>query len=74
MNFFIEEEWYYVSVILVIDGWGINWLVVVVIFEDDFMEKVNMNICIIILLSFVVLIIIVLLGIVIINWIIKFIL
>lgn len=71
MNFPIEEEWYYASVIPVIDGRGINWLAVVVIPEDDFMEKVNMNIRTTILLSFAALTITVLLGIVTTNWITK---
>ena len=71
INFAIEEEWYYASVIPVIDGRGINWLVVVVIPEDDFMEKINGNIRTTILLSFVTLIITILVGIVTTNWITK---
>ncbi len=71
INFPIEEEWYYASVIPVKDGRGINWLAVVVIPEDDFMEKIDANIRTTILLSFAALIITILVGIVTTNWITK---
>ncbi|MGD1717742.1 ATP-binding protein [Dapis sp. BLCC M172] len=71
INFPIEDEWYYASVIPVKDGRGINWLAVVVIPEDDFMEKIDANIRTTILLSFAALIITILVGIVTTNWITK---
>ncbi len=71
INFPIEGEWYYASVIPVRDGRGINWLAVVVIPEDDFMEKIDANIRTTILLSFAGLIITILVGIVTTNWITK---
>ncbi|MEM1168418.1 MAG: ATP-binding protein [Cyanobacteria bacterium P01_H01_bin.35] len=71
INFPIEGERYYVSVIPVRDGRGIDWLAVVVIPEDDFMEKIDTNIRTTILLSFATLIITILVGIVTTNWITK---
>ncbi|MGK7923473.1 MAG: ATP-binding protein [Trichodesmium sp.] len=69
LNFSIGEEWYYGSLIPVRDGRGIDWLVVVVVPEDDFMEKINANTNITILLSLAALTIAILVGIVTTNWI-----
>ena len=69
INFLIDREWYYASIMPVKDGNGIDWLVVVVVPENDFMEKINANTRNTILFSLAALIVAILIGIVTTNWI-----
>ncbi|NET77163.1 response regulator [Okeania hirsuta] len=68
-SFLINKKWYYASVIPVKDGRGIDWLVVVVVPESDFMEKIDANTRTTILLSITALIIAILVGIFTAYWI-----
>ncbi|NEO57511.1 MAG: response regulator [Okeania sp. SIO3B5] len=69
INFLIDGEWHYASIMPVKDGKGIDWLVVVVVPENDFMEKINTNTKNTILFSLAALIVAILVGIVTTNWI-----
>ncbi|WP_293159051.1 response regulator [Okeania sp. SIO2C9] len=69
INFPIDGEWYYASIMPVKDGKGIEWLVVVIVPEKDFMEKIDTNTRTTILLSLAALIVAILVGIVTTNWI-----
>ncbi|MDJ0555000.1 MAG: sensor histidine kinase, partial [Microcoleaceae cyanobacterium MO_207.B10] len=69
LNFSINEEWYYASITPVKDERGIDWLVVVVVPENDFMAKVDANTRTTILLSVTALSVAILVGIVTTNWI-----
>ncbi|MEB3342860.1 response regulator [Okeania sp.] len=71
LNFQISKKWYYVSVVPVRDGRGIDWLVVVVVPETDFMEKINANTKTTIFLSITALTVAIFFGIVTAYWISK---
>ena len=43
LKFQIDGAWHYVQVMPIQDGRGINWLAVVVVPENDFMERINAN-------------------------------
>ncbi len=70
-SFLINKKWYYASVIPVKDERSINWLVVVVVPEKDFMEKIDANTKTTILLSITALMIAILVGIITAYWITK---
>ncbi|MEM1171128.1 MAG: response regulator [Cyanobacteria bacterium P01_H01_bin.35] len=69
LNFPINGKWYYASIMPVADGRGIDWLVVVVVPEDDFMTKIDANTRTTILLSVTALTVAILIGIVTTHWI-----
>ncbi|MGD1703546.1 response regulator [Dapis sp. BLCC M229] len=69
LNFVINRKWYYASIMPVQDGRGIDWLVVVIVPESDFMEKVDANTRTTILLSITALTVAILVGIVTTYWI-----
>ncbi|MGD1809673.1 HAMP domain-containing sensor histidine kinase, partial [Dapis sp. BLCC M126] len=71
LNFPINEEWYYASIMPVRDGQGIDWLVVVIVPESDFMEKIDANTRTTILLSITALVVAILVGIITAYWITK---
>ncbi|NEP87582.1 MAG: response regulator [Okeania sp. SIO2C2] len=68
LKFLIDGAWYYTRVMPIKDGKGIDWLVVVVIPENDFMAQINANTKTTILLSFGALTIAILVGIVTTHW------
>ncbi|NEQ75035.1 MAG: response regulator [Okeania sp. SIO2C9] len=68
LKFLIDGAWYYTRVMPLKDGKGIDWLVVVVVPENDFMEKINANTKTTILLSFSALMIAILVGIATTHW------
>ena len=69
LYFQINREFYYASIIPIQDGRGIDWLVVVIVPESDFMEKIDTNTRTTILLSITALIVAILVGIVTAYWI-----
>ncbi|MDY7005574.1 MAG: response regulator [Cyanobacteriota bacterium] len=69
LNFSIEGQSYYASIMPVKDGKGIDWLVIVIVPEDDFMGKINANTRTTILLSITALTVAILVGIVTTYWI-----
>ncbi|MGD1805784.1 cache domain-containing protein, partial [Dapis sp. BLCC M126] len=71
LNFSIDGVWHYTSIMPVQDGKGIDWLVVVVVPENDFMAQINANTRTTILLSLGALILAVSVGIVTTHWITK---
>ncbi|NEO57508.1 MAG: response regulator [Okeania sp. SIO3B5] len=71
LNFPIEGEWYYASIMPVQDGKGIDWLIIVIVPERDFMEKIDANTRTTILLSIAALMVAILVGIVTTYWITK---
>ncbi|RQH55370.1 response regulator [Okeania hirsuta] len=68
LKFLIDGAWYYTRVMPIKDGKGIDWLVVVVVPENDFMAQINANTKTTILLSFGALTIAILVGIVTTHW------
>ncbi|MDY7005571.1 MAG: ATP-binding protein [Cyanobacteriota bacterium] len=68
-KFLIDGACYYTRVMPVKDGKGIDWLVVVVVPENDFMAQINTNTKTTILLTFGALTIAILVGIVTTHWI-----
>ena len=71
LNFPIDGEWYYASIMPVKDGQGIDWLVVVIVPESDFMEKIHANTRTTIFLSITALTVAILVGILTTYWITK---
>ncbi|NEN91138.1 MAG: response regulator [Okeania sp. SIO3H1] len=68
LKFLIDGAWYYTRVMPVKDGKGIDWLVVVVVPENDFMAQINANTKTTILLSFSALMISIFVGIATTHW------
>jgi len=71
LNFPINGEWYYANIMPVKDGRGIDWLVIVIVPESDFMEKIDANTRTTILLSITALVVAIFVGIVTAYWITK---
>lgn len=63
LNFKINGKRQFVQVTPLRDDWGLNWLIVVVVPEADFMEQIEINTEITILLSIAALLLAILLGI-----------
>ncbi|WP_202219424.1 response regulator, partial [Okeania sp. KiyG1] len=68
LKFLIDGSWYYTRVMPVKDGKGLDWLIVVVVPENDFMGQINANTKTTILLSFSALMISILVGIATTHW------
>ncbi|MGB3509773.1 MAG: ATP-binding protein [Microcoleaceae cyanobacterium] len=69
LKFPINGVWHYVRVMPLQDGKGIDWLVVVVVPENDFMAKINANTRTTILLSVTALVVAILVGTITTHWI-----
>ncbi|MGD1809672.1 response regulator [Dapis sp. BLCC M126] len=69
LHFSIDEVWHYARVISLQDGRGIDWLIVVVIPENDFMVQINANTRTTIFLSIAALIVAILIGMLTTHWI-----
>ncbi len=69
LHFSIDGVWHYARVVSLQDGKGIDWLVVVVIPENDFMVQINANTRTTIFLSMAALILAILIGMVTTHWI-----
>ena len=69
LNFPINGEWYYASIMPIKDERGLDWLVVVIVPESDFMQKIEANTKTTILLSIAALVVAILVGIITAYWI-----
>jgi signal transduction histidine kinase len=71
LDFIYQGKRYFLEVLPYHDKWGLDWLIVVIVPENDFMEHINFNTLVSIMLCVFALIIAILIGIVTARWIIK---
>jgi signal transduction histidine kinase len=71
LDFIHQGKRYFLEVLPYHDEWGLNWLIVVVVPENDFMEHINFNTQISIILCVLALIVAIIIGIFTARWIIK---
>lgn len=68
LTFLLEGERQYLETIRFKDGYGLDWIIVLAVPEDDFMEQINRNTRITFLLCVVALLVTILVGLLITQW------
>ncbi|WP_069471015.1 sensor histidine kinase [Candidatus Marithrix sp. Canyon 246] len=71
LDFIYQQKKYFLEVLPYHDKWGLEWLIVVIVPENDFMEHIHFNTLVSIMLCVFALIVAILIGIVTARWIIK---
>ncbi len=71
LDFIYQAKRYFLEVLPYHDKWGLDWLIVVIVPENDFMEHIYFNTLVSIMLCVFALIVAILIGIVTARWIIK---